>query len=112
MAAITEIPGKLDINRIPRFVTMMIASLYSESATTFPKRNAYASAIETPGEWRHTPIDDSVRRFIKLEKSFLQQLSQHISYFGDQTEYVLLEKMKISSELLLHCSPGAISLQL
>ncbi len=55
---------------------------------------------------------NSNRQFIKLEQSFDQQLANLQEVFGEQIEYVLHEKMKLSADAILNCSPDKISLQL
>jgi hypothetical protein len=80
--------------------------------TSLSGENAYAELLKKFGESRATPIDDTTRQFIKLERTFNAQLAESEACFPGQTDYVLREKMKLSSELLLHCLPDAISLQL
>jgi hypothetical protein len=113
MAAITEISEKAEVNAMLQRMAVLLSNANGkEVPTTLSKKNTYTALLTKPGEWRHTPVDDTTRRYIKLEQSFLHQFEQQASNFAGQTKYVLQEKMKISSELLLHCFPDAISLQL
>lgn len=52
------------------------------------------------------------RQFIKLEQSFDQKLQQYKEVFAGQNDYVLKEKMKVSADAILNCSPDKISLQI
>jgi len=93
-------------------VTDFFALWRSGMPTSLSGKNPYGEAPVKTGEWRNTPVDDTVRPFIKLQRSFNQQLSRWSGDFCGQSNYVLREKMKLSAELLLHCSPDAISLEL
>src|SRR4051794_2970972 len=69
--------------------------------TTLSTKAAYKE--EQPG-W-NTSIDNTTRQFIKLEQCFLRELSQHTEQFAHENSYILNEKMKLSSELLLQIKP-------
>lgn len=55
---------------------------------------------------------NSIRQFIQLEQSFLQQLEMLPDVFGGQSKYVLQEKMKLSADAILNYLPDKISLEL
>jgi hypothetical protein len=114
MATIRRTPYQDDLSSVNLLgLAGLFSILVSKGVpTSLSMKNASSYLPTEPGELRHTPVDDTTRQFIKLEQSFLQQLDQQNFNFQDQRQYVLQEKMKISSELLLHCFPDAISLQL
>ena|GEM_PF-4493779 len=95
-----------------RRVIDLFAHWRGEMPTSLSGKNPYGEIPAKTGEWRNTPVDDTVRPFIKLERSFNQQMLRLGGDFSGQSSYVLHEKMKMSAELLLHCSPDAISLEL
>ena len=82
------------------------------TSTSLSGENAYVDLLKKFGESRATPVDDTTRQFIKLERTFNAQLAESETWFPGQTNYALREKMQLSAELLLHCLPDAISLQL
>lgn len=114
MATIREISDTDEIRPANLFRLTELFSILvgNEASTSLSKKNTDPYLLTEPGEWDHTPIDDTTRQFIKLERSFLKQLEQQTFSFQGLTQYALKEKMKISSEILLHCFPDAISLQL
>lgn len=59
----------------------------------------------------HNPFRGN-RQFIKLEQSFSEQLKKHEATFAGQNTYLLKEKMKMSADALIGCSPDKISLEL
>lgn len=59
----------------------------------------------------HNPFRSN-KQFIKLERSFLSQLEKHAAIFKDQNKYALQEKMKLSADALLNCSPDKVSLEI
>ena len=109
MAAISNIYSNTD--RQTAYMTLLFAYLVSHKDLANIRNNTYAILPTSTGDWRHTPIDDTTARFIKLEQSFIQQYEAHPEYLGNQSEYCVKEKMKMSAELLLHCNPDVITLQ-
>jgi len=75
--------------------------------------SAYAQTFPVAGEVQSTNVDNSTRQFIKLEKSFLQQAEKDAENFPDaRSRFLAQEKMRISTDLLLNCTPEVITLQL
>jgi hypothetical protein len=112
MAVIIKIPS--DANRQPSLLAALYAYLVSSHPNFVDGRsisNTYAELLPASGEWKRTPIDNTIDRFIKLEQSFMRQYEVHPEYFGDQSEYCVREKMKISAELILQCNPDIITVQ-
>jgi len=73
------------------------------------------------GETGSKPVDDnciaknefnSIRQFILLEQSFLQQLEKFPEIFDGQNKYALQEKIKLSADAILNCLPDRVSLEL
>ena len=91
---------------------LLAASNEWKSTPIDSMRNANGALLSMKSEWESTPIDDSTPRFIRLEESFRSQFEHSGADFSDLTEYIALERMKISAELLLACGPDAISLEL
>ncbi|HEY4288114.1 MAG TPA: hypothetical protein VGN00_13505 [Puia sp.] len=96
---------------------LRVGSAYAEPYATggsfeaTNRRFAFADQKAKESGWSHTPIEEINRRFIKLDRSFISQLSQENNVFSGHPEYILREKMKISAELLLSCEPDVISLE-
>ncbi len=59
----------------------------------------------------HNPFRSN-KQFIKLEQSFRSQLEKHAATFEGQNKYALQEKMKLSADALLSCSPDKVSLEI
>jgi hypothetical protein len=84
-------------------IDKMASFFQSSSSSLFPP---------IKGAWKNTPVDETNRQFISLEQSFLNQLKKHPEFFEGHAEYNLLEKMRLSTEILLSCVPDKISLQI
>lgn len=83
--------------------------------------NSFIAWEQNSGESGNTFSEENVlpqnsfnnnRQFIRLEQSFQQQLDLLSNIFEGQKSYILKEKMKISVDVILNCSPDKISLQL
>ena len=112
MAAGTSIPGRNYEEEQSLEMLVVWAGLYNvvfQNIDAIRQTVVYGGAIT---ESRNTPVDDSNRRFIKLEQSFLKQLEELPELFGDQNKFLLQEKMKVSTDPLLSCSPDKMSLEL
>ena len=102
MATFTKPTDNLEAQSLEFKKLMAWMSYWASKDTGFGKSTALKS----------TPVDDSTRRFINLEQSFLQQFEKRQDHFPGLTEYFAKEKMKQSAEPLLFCAPDTISLQL
>jgi hypothetical protein len=89
------------------FWAFYTASLYSNLTGT----HSYISSGTGRNEVKNTPIDTTNKLFIKLEQTFLNQLDNYSQIFDNQNKFLLQEKMKLSTDPLLHCYPDRISLE-
>ena len=72
----------------------------------------FHNRAQRAGEWMATPADGNTRQFIQLEQRFVHQFAKYAAAFPHLKEYAAREKMRLSADLLLSCSPDSISLQL
>jgi hypothetical protein len=103
-------PSNLGLSSFGTFNSESYASSNHFELVNF--RYSHLEHKDRSGDRGYTPVSEITRRFIKLDKSFRRQLSEQQHLFVDCSEYLLHERMKISSELLLSCVPDAISLEI
>ena len=115
MAAMTKLPATVGLNIAFTQQSQGVVFFGNEAAihsANIYLHNGYLPWQSNSQDRKSTPIDDTTKNFIKLEQSFLHQLDKFEATFEGQPRYLLQEKMKVSSEFLLCCSPDVISLQL
>src|ERR1700722_1698483 len=104
-------PSLKDADITPDSLRKLAASfsLFGAGTNTFSECAWLTHRAQRAGEWTATPADGNTRQFIQLEQRFIQQFGKYAAAFPNLKEYVATEKMRLSAELLLSCSPDSIS---
>jgi hypothetical protein len=112
MATLTKLPDDIEVKKQGLKQLAAWMSYITSNDTSFEGSGTLGIPPDISGEWTNTPSDDSTRRYINLERSFLRQFEKYKDHFTGLTAYFAQEQMKLSAELLLFCAPDSISLQL